>query len=189
VRWTVRSIGSTRRSLVRPSAVLSVAMLALAGCAPGSAGAVPASPGPTPRTATLHISEPDVQFETYICRVAGRDPCRGVADSTGHGTIASNLAGDGTSEFDLVVDDSDPGPNGDCNTVHETDTFTFTSGTLSVESLHRDCNFGGTRINTLFVITGGTGEFAGATGYGVESDANGIAYDADISYLPQPASS
>jgi hypothetical protein len=168
-------------------ALLATTVIALAGCAPAAVSS--ARPAPTRARASLRVEEPDLHFTKYACRDAGKDPCRGLADSAGDGKVTSNLAGDGTSHFDLIVDDSDPGPNGDCNTVHESTTFTFALGTISVASLHRDCNFGGVRIETLFVITGGTGAFAGATGYGTESDANGITYDATIAYMPGPASS
>ena len=173
--------------MLKKVAILALAIAPVAACGTGSMTL--ASAGPTAVTSTLHIEEPDVHFAKYVCREAGKDPCRGLADSTGDGSIRSTLAGDGTSQFELVVDDSDPGPNGDCNTVREVTTFTFASGTISVESLHRDCNFGGPRIQTLFVITGGTGQFAGATGYGTESDATGITYDATFTYLPRPVGS
>ena len=76
-------------------------------------------------------------------------------------TATSADLGVGTLRGLLTVDDSDPGPNHDCNTVSEDSTFTFNSGTISYRSWHRDCNFGGPRIQTIFAITGGTGAFDG----------------------------
>ena len=66
--------------------------------------------------------------------------------------------------------------------MSEDGTFTFDSGTISFRSWHRDCNFTGPRIQTIFAITGGTGAFDGATGWGTERDdaPDGFAFDGTI---------
>jgi len=134
--------------------------------------AVTAAPAPTPTTAHLHVVIGDITFDQYAQAVA-------TSPSAGVGTLQSLLS----------VDDSDPGPNNDCNTVDETGTFTFAAGTITYRSWHRDCNFGGPRIQTIFAITGGTGEWAGATGWGAERDdaPDGFAYDGTIT-VPTAAS-
>jgi hypothetical protein len=139
----------------------------------------------------LGISVTNVTFPSFACRTAGKDPCRGLADAVFEGKVTSRSSGDGTLRAVAVIDDSDPGPNGSCNTVDETATFAFSTGGITVHSLHRDCNFGGPRTQTLFVVTGGTGAFAGATGSGTEkgSDA-GLFYDGTITVTgsaPRPS--
>ena len=181
----------------RSIAVLAWAsFLSLAACTaaapatgvPPSAVAMPmaeATPAPIARTEPLHVVISSIAFPTFRCRQAGQDPCRAVADSTSTADASSNLAGTGSMSTSLAVDFTDPGPKGDCNTVDETGTFTFPTGTISFRSWHRDCNFDGPRIQTVFAITGGTGAFAGAVGYGTERDdaPDGFVYDGSITYV------
>jgi hypothetical protein len=131
--------------------------------------AVTAAPAPTPTTTHLHIVIGDITFDEYA-----------------HAVATSPSAGVGTLQSLLDVNASDPGPDNDCNTVDETGTFTFAAGTITYRSWHRDCNFGGPRIQTIFAITGGTGAWAGATGWGTERDdaPDGFAYDGTITALP-----
>jgi hypothetical protein len=65
----------------------------------------------------------------------------------------------------LTIDFS---PGGTCNIVDESDAFSFSSGTLFVQSHHEDCATHGLRIDTTFELTGGTGAFEGAIGGGRE---------------------
>lgn len=165
--------------------------LALAGCAGAGTPAPTATPAASPITKALGITASTVTFPSYACRTAGQDPCRGLADAVFEAKVASKVAGDGTLRAVVVIDDTDPGPNGDCNTVDETGTFTFSAGSIAVRSLHRDCNFGGPRTQTLFIVTGGTGSFSGATGFGTEKGtAAGLSYDGMITYsgsTPSPS--
>jgi hypothetical protein len=133
--------------------------------------AVTPAPAPTPTTTHLHVVIGAITF-----------------DDTAHADASSPTAGSGKLQSALVVDASDPGPNKDCNTVDETGTFTFAAGTITYRSWHRDCNFGGPRIQTIFAITGGTGAWAGATGWGTERDdaPDGFAYDGTITTLAVP---
>ena len=131
--------------------------------------AVTAAPAPTQTTTHLHVVIGTITFGDYA-----------------RADASSPTAGSGKLQSALVVDASDPGPNNDCNTVDETGTFTFGAGTITYRSWHRDCNFGGPRIQTIFAITGGTGAWAGATGWGTERDdaPDGFAYDGTITALP-----
>jgi hypothetical protein len=134
--------------------------------------AVTAAPAPTPTTTHLHVVIGTITFDEYA-----------------HADASSPTAGSGTLQSVLAVDASDPGPNNNCNTVDETGTFTFAAGTITYRSWHRDCNFGGPRIQTIFAIIGGTGAWAGATGWGTERDdaPDGFAYDGTITTVPVPA--
>jgi len=151
------------------------ALMILVGCSGQGASASPPSspiPAPSPVTARFHVVISNLKFGEAV-----------TADAT------STSAGTGTLRSVLVVDDSDPGPNNDCNTVDETGTFTFPIGTVSYRSWHRDCNFTGPRIETIFAVTGGTGAWAGATGWGTERDdaPDGFAYDGTITAFPDGA--
>jgi hypothetical protein len=81
-----------------------------------------------------------------------------------------------------------PAPGGNCNIVDETDVFTFANGTILIHSNHEDCATHGLRIDTTFKVTGGTGDFAGATGGGQEfgavsnSSATPINYNGTITF-------
>ena len=71
--------------------------------------------------------------------------------------------------------------------VDETATFAFPTGSIFIESHHVDCATKGLRIDTPFVVTGGTGSFSGAGGAGREfgAAANAISvinYNGTISY-------
>ena len=168
------------RLIHRTAAVVAVATAAilLVGCAATTpvpaATATPAptptpTAAPTPVTAHLHVVIDDIKFDDQ-----GNDTATATSPDLGAGTLRGLL----------TVDRSDPGPNQDCNTVSEDSTFTFSSGTISYRSWHRDCNFGGPRIQTIFAITGGTGDFDGATGWGTERDdaPDGFAFDGTITH-------
>jgi hypothetical protein len=76
------------------------------------------------------------------------------------------------------------------------DTFIFSIGTLQLRSLHRDCKtrgswatavpptYSGPQIQTMFIVTGGTGAFSGAAGSGTEKGMNddALTYEATITY-------
>jgi hypothetical protein len=193
---------STHLKYIEPSwfvIMLIASTLGVAGCAasnssnpsplPAAQTTAPVVTAPPVITTHLHILIASIVFPSFTCRTPDQDPCRGLADSTDAATASSNIAGDGTLAGTLVVDVSDPGPEGRCNTVDEKETFTFPAGSISIRSWHRDCNWIGPRIQTVFVITGGTGTFAGATGYGTERDdaPDGFAYDGAITYPGTPA--
>jgi hypothetical protein len=163
----------------------------------GGAAASPAAPAPGNLGARgVHIDTRDVALVSYNCRVAGQDPCRGLTDLTVTAKATSNVAGDGTRDAVLVVDGTDPGPAGDCRTVDEMDTFTFSIGTLQLRSLHRDCKtqgswatavpptYSGPQVQTMFIVTGGTGAFSGAGGSGTEKGMNddALTYEGTITY-------
>jgi len=161
-----------RVMMVRAIAALAFGLVgcnATAGPSSTLQPAVTAAPAPTPTTTHLHVVIGDITF-----------------DDSAHADASSPTAGSGKLRSTLVVDASDPGPNNACNTVDETGTFTFAAGTITYRSWHRDCNFGGPRIQTIFAITGGTGAWAGATGWGTERDdaPDGFAYDGTITALP-----
>ena len=169
---------------VSASALVVVASGCVAGHAP--------TPAATIDMARLFATIPTVAISSQVCRVVGQDPCRGLADSRAEGGTTSEMAGDGTVQFDLVVDSSDPGPNGSCETVDERATLAFAAGTIDIRSIHRDCNWIGPRIATEFVVTGGTGRFAGATGFGTEKSLGGLTLDGTVwftaSRVPAPTS-
>jgi hypothetical protein len=98
-----------------------------------------------------------------------------LCDVTTTGDVNSNLSRTpGSADASLVVDFS-PGFDAPCNVVDETTVFTFDAGTITIHSHHQDCPATirpGPRITTTFTITGGTGDFAGATGGGAEHSAH-----------------
>jgi hypothetical protein len=146
-----------------------VGCIAAAGPTSTLQPAVTATPAPTPATTHLHIVIGAITFDDHA-----------------HADATSPTAGSGKLDSALVVDASDPGPNNDCNTVDETGTFTFPTGTITYRSWHRDCNFNGPRIQTLFAVTGGTGAWSRATGWGTERDdaPDGFAFDGTITATP-----
>jgi hypothetical protein len=162
--------------LATPAATAAAAIL-LVGCTaattpPPTPAPTPMKtpvPAPTPVTDHLHIVIDNIKFDPQ-----GNDTATATSPDLGRGTLRALL----------TVDDSDPGPDHNCNTVSEDATFTFKTGTISYRSWHRDCNFGGPRIQTVFAVTGGTGAFAGATGWGTERDdaPDGFAFDGTITH-------
>src|SRR5262249_11901553 len=158
------------------SAAAVAAAVILSGCAAGTLPtqperATPSSPAtpsvaPSPVAFTFHIVIDDITF-----------------DSQGDTATASSPGlGDGSLRAQLFVDDTDPGPNGNCNTLSEYGTFTFKTGTIEYRSWHRDCNFTGARVQTILPVPGGRGGCAGATGWGTERDdaPDGFAFDGTI---------
>jgi hypothetical protein len=96
------------------------------------------------------------------------DSCS-LAQVTLAGKATSNLAtGSGSFRATLIVDFS---PGGSCNIVDESNSFSFTQGTIFAHSNHQDCATNGLRTDTTFQVTGGTGAFQGATGGGEEFSA------------------
>jgi hypothetical protein len=82
---------------------------------------------------------------------------------------SSNLStGKGIFQATILVDLT---PGGTCNIVDEPGAFIFDNGTIFTHSHHEDCAIHGLRIDTTFKVTGGTGDFAGATGGGREFGA------------------
>jgi hypothetical protein len=113
-------------------------------------------------TRPLHLGVIGLQFTSFTCL---NESCS-LATATATGKATSNLATDtGTFQATLTIDFS---PGGTCNIVDESDVFSFSSGTLFVQSHHEDCATQGLRIDTTFEVTGGTGAFEGATGGGRE---------------------
>jgi hypothetical protein len=134
--------------------------LALAGCLTLVIGLLAAGPTAAASERGLHLTVPSFDFGASDC--VGF-VCTGPAD----GTATSNLDGDGTIHWVLVVTFFD-GWDSNCNHVDEVGTFTFAHGSITEVSHHTDCRLNGMRVKTTFEIIGGTGRFAGATGGGIE---------------------
>jgi hypothetical protein len=99
----------------------------------------------------------------------------GTDDVTTTGDVNSNLSTSPGSADASLVGDFFFGFDAPCNVVDETTVCTFVAGTITIPSYHQDCPATirpGPRIDTTFTITGGTGDFAGATGGGVELSAH-----------------
>lgn len=123
------------------------------------------APSAQARITPLHFTVRYLDFTSYVCRPDHPLIC----DVTITGPVNSNLSTtQGRADYTVVL--SWEGFEGSpCNTVDETTVFTFTTGTVTTHSIHRDCPATirpGPRIQTTFTITGGTGAFAGATGSG-----------------------
>ena len=87
------------------------------------------------------------------------------------GPVTSNLAGKGTSQITLTRTFLANG----CSSADEVSTVTFAAGTISTHTpLPTTCAPPeGLLFNAPFVVTGGTGAFAGATGGGREFSSTG----------------
>jgi hypothetical protein len=119
-------------------------------------------------TRQLHLAVTNLNFTSSTC-VDPSDPNCTVVRSTIVADASSNLSpGKGSFQATITVDFS---PGGTCNIVDEPGTFIFDNGTISTHSHHEDCAIHGLRIDTTFEVTGGTGDFAGATGGGREFSA------------------
>ena len=179
---------STLRGMLAIGVVLLIFGCAGSATSTATPAATPTAmptPASTPSTQALKIRTLGGNFVSFACRAAGKNPCRGPADAVEEATATSALTGEGTVRIALIVDDSDPGPNGDCNTVDEDGTFTFDTGTISFRSHHRDCSVLPPRIDTLFVVTGGTGAYVGVTGYGAETNEGDVVfYEGTITSQP-----
>jgi hypothetical protein len=142
----------------------------------------PAALATTASPLHLTVTAPSQQFTSTSC-TDPENPFLCVSTATGE--VLSNLSTTpGTVDYTLVVDFS-PGFDAPCNTVDETGVFTFDTGTITVRSHHRDCPGSirpGPRIVTEFVVTGGTGAFAGATGSGTELGSGSIVYNGTIAF-------
>jgi hypothetical protein len=122
--------------------------------------AAPALGDTQTRNLTIHT----LGVPSEMC-VAGSDFfCTNLEETA---SVASNLAGQGTWQLELVR--TLPDTNG-CFTGAETTTFTFDAGTISTQTLiPMTCTPPrGLLFNLPFNITGGTEAFAGATGGGKE---------------------
>jgi hypothetical protein len=129
-------------------------------------GAATASPAfADTGTRQLHLAVTSLNFTSVTCL---NDSCSLIA-STIVADASSNLSpGKGSFQATITVDFS---PGGTCNIVDEPGTFIFDNGTIFTHSHHEDCAIHGLRIDTTFEVTGGTGDFAGATGGGREFSA------------------
>jgi hypothetical protein len=158
----VRRVGSLARGSFRSSVtllLLAVVVLVLA-------------PSALARTTPLHVTLRNLTFTSFACT----DPVNPfLCDVTTTGNVNSNLSTTpGSADASLVVDFS-PGFDAPCNVVDETAVFTFDAGTITIHSHHQDCPATirpGPRIYTTFTIIGGTGNYAGASGGGVELSAH-----------------
>ena len=137
-------------------------------------GAMTASPALADTgTRQLHLAVTRLDFTSVTCvDPAGVDPsdpsCK-MIQSTIVADASSNLStGKGTFQATILVDLT---PGGTCNIVDEPGAFIFDNGTIYTHSHHEDCAIHGLRIDTTFKVTGGTGDFAGATGGGREFSA------------------
>lgn len=164
-----------RLSAIFATSVLLVAAAVFLGAPAASARA----------DSPLHLTITRLNITSFSCT----DPANPfLCNVTATAEVRSNLSTtSGSAENSLVIDFS-PSFDAPCNTVDETPTFTFATGTITTHSHHRDCNATispGPRINTDFVITGGTGAFAGATGSGhvlkAHADNAAIVYNGTIS--------
>ena len=152
-----------------------VALGALLSMLGGAATASPALAGTGTRQ--LHLAVTNIDFPSVTCAkpsdVPPDDPLCTVLRSVLVADASSNLSnGVGSVGATILVDLS---PGGTCNIVDEPATFSFDNGTISTYSHHEDCAIHGLRIDTTFQVTGGTGDFAGATGGGREWGATGAA--------------
>ncbi|MGN6175499.1 MAG: hypothetical protein ACTHPS_21500 [Streptosporangiaceae bacterium] len=119
-------------------------------------------------TRQLHLAVTSLDFTSVTC-VDPSDPSCTVVRATIVADASSNLStGKGTFQATITVDNS---PGGTCNIVDEPGAFIFDNGTIFTHSHHEDCAIHGLRIDTTFQVTGGTGDFAGATGGGHEFSA------------------
>ena len=155
---------------MRRSGVI-VALSALLSMLGGAATVSPALAGTGTRQ--LHLAVKSVDFTSIECvdppGVDPSDPSCVVIRSTIVGDASSNLStGKGVFQATILVDFS---PGGTCNIVDEPGAFIFDNGTIFTQSHHEDCAIHGHRIDTTFEVTGGTGDFTGATGGGREFGA------------------
>ena len=135
-------------------------VISLACCLTLAIGLLAAGPTAAATDRGVHLTVPSFDFGAFDCVGV---VCTGPAD----GTATSNVDGDGTIHWELVVTFFD-GFDSDCNDVDEVGTFTFAHGSITEVSHHTDCRLRGQRVKTTFDIVGGTGWFAGASGGGLE---------------------
>ena len=141
------------------SLTAAIAAVSAAGVISGALSG-PARADASARPLTLVTVNP--QFTSFTCLNVSCSLASVTVDAKG----TSNLStGAGSSHADLIVDFS---PGGTCNIVTEDAVFGFDNGTISVHSHHEDCATHGLRIDTTFQVTGGTGDFRGASGGGRE---------------------
>jgi hypothetical protein len=150
-----------------------VAVFALVAC-------LAVAPAALAETEPFHVSVTGFEFSDFACL---NDSCS-LASVTVTGKATGNLAtGTGTYQAAVVLDFS---PGGTCNIADESIVFSFAGGTVLAHSHHEDCAIHGLRVDTSFEITGGTGNFAGATGGGREfasaAPLGAIIYNGTISF-------
>jgi len=148
-----------------------VALSALLSMLGGAMMASPALAGTGTRQ--LHLAVANLDFTSVTCvdppGVDPSDPSCKMIRSTIVADASSNLStGKGIFRATILVDLT---PGGTCNIVDEPGAFIFDNGTIYTHSHHEDCAVHGLRIDTTFEVTGGTGDFAGATGGGHEFSA------------------
>jgi hypothetical protein len=161
-----------------------VALGALLSMLGGAATAAPALAGTGTRQ--LHLAAISSNFTSFTCLNA----LCSLGEATVVAKASSNLStGTGSVQSVLIVDFlGQSAPGGNCNIVDERDVFTFGNGTILIHSNHEDCALHGLRIDTTFDVTGGTGDFVGATGGGREfgavsnSSATPIIYNGVITF-------
>jgi hypothetical protein len=151
----------------------SVAAFALVAC-------LVVAPAALAKSEPFHVSVTGYEFTDFTCL---NDSCS-LASVTVTGKATGNLAtGTGTYQAAVVLDFS---PGGTCNIADESIVFSFADGTVLAHSHHEDCAIHGLRVDAPFEITGGTGDFAGATGGGREHTSAAappaIIYDGTISF-------
>jgi hypothetical protein len=134
--------------------------LGLATCLTLAVGLLLAGPTAAASNHGLHLTVTSFEFGSFDCVDI---VCTGRAD----GFATSNLAGDGTIQWELVTTFFD-GFDSNCNHVDEIGRFTFGDDSMTLVSHHTDCRLQGQRVKTTFDIVDGTGRFAGATGGGLE---------------------
>ena len=140
------------------SAALS-AMLSLLAASPALAGTT---------TRKIHLAAASMSLTSFTCL---NDSCS-LGEATFVANAQSNLGGQGSFSATLILDFlGQSAPGGNCNIVDENDVFTIANGTIRIHSHHNDCAANGHRIDTTFDVTGGTGDFQGATGGGREFSA------------------
>jgi hypothetical protein len=150
-----------------------VAVFALAAC-------LLVAPAAAAETEPFHVSVTGFEFTDFTCL---NDSCS-LASVTVTGKATGNLApGTGTYQAGVILDFS---PGGTCNIADESIVVSFAGGTVLAHSHHEDCAIHGLRVDTTFEITGGTGDFAGATGGGREftsaAPPPAIIYNGTISF-------
>jgi hypothetical protein len=149
----------------------------LVGALAIAASLLVAGPVAASQTRPLHLTLTHVVFTGDSC------PGCTYTTVTDAGSATGNGVGNGTMTGVLYVDGS---LGGTCLVIDETSTFSFTTGSVTIQSHQVDCNVTGQRVDTTFVVTGGTGIFAGASGGGREHSSVGKAsafiYDGTVAY-------
>ena len=165
ISWRKMGAPGGRHTLVGAVGVVLVSVLV---------AAAPALGDTQTRSLTIHTTGPS-QSEDVTCLVPGPDNSCTTLQISETGTVTSNLAGKGT--FQLTTLFTFPANGCHAPSADESTTFTFDAGTISTHTaIPASCAPAppkGLLINGSFVVTGGTGAFAGATGGGKEFSSIG----------------